>query len=58
MSWVRTRSSGKVDTRADNCGREYRQLAFAFSKTMLPVIDPAARKKAQFVQWLPSDELR
>jgi len=42
--------------RAANCGREYRQLAFAFSKTILPFIDPQARMKVQALQWmLPED---
>jgi hypothetical protein len=45
-------------SRADDCGREYRQLAFAFSKTILPFIDPEARTKAQSVQWLLPDELK
>lgn len=45
-------------SRAPDCAREYRQLALAFSKTILPFIDPQARAKVQSVQWLLPDELK
>ncbi len=44
--------------RADDCGREYHQLEFAFGKTILPFIDPEMRKKVQSTQWLLHDEMR
>jgi hypothetical protein len=45
-------------TRADDCGREYHQLAFAFIKTVLPFIDPDMRKKVQSTQWLLPTEMQ
>ena len=44
--------------RADDCDREYRQLAIAFSKTILPFIDPEMRKKVQATQWLLPAEMQ
>jgi Putative metallopeptidase len=44
--------------RADNCGREYRQLEHAFSKTILPFIDPGMMKKVRATQWLLPQELQ
>lgn len=44
--------------RADDCGREYHQLEFAFSKTILPFIDLDMMKKVQATQWLLPQELQ
>ena len=45
-------------TRADDCGREYHQLEFAFFKTILPFVDPDMRKKVQSTQWLLPTEMQ
>lgn len=44
--------------RADGCDREYRQLALAFGKTVLPFVDPEMRKKVQATQWLQPAEMQ
>jgi len=44
--------------RADGCDREYRQLALAFGKTILPFVDPEMRKKVQATQWLQPAEMQ
>jgi hypothetical protein len=45
-------------TRADDCEREYKQLEFAFIKTIWPFIDDGLRKKVQSIQWLQPTELQ
>ena len=38
--------------RADNCANEYRQVRYAFVKTVLPYIDQGMMKKVQEKDWL------
>ena len=44
--------------RAPDCGREFKQIQFAFVKTILPFIDQKQMKKVQETQWLTPQELR
>jgi len=45
-------------SRAPDCGREYRQLALAFSKTILPFIDKEAMAQVRSSRWLLPEELQ
>jgi hypothetical protein len=45
-------------TRAPNCAREYQQARVAFTKTILPFIDPAMMAKARATQWFQPDEMK
>ena len=44
--------------RAPGCAREYQQVKTAFTKTILPYIDPDLMKKAQATQWFQPTELK
>jgi hypothetical protein len=45
-------------SRAANCADEYQQVKQAFSKTILPFIDPDMMQKARATQWFRPDELK
>jgi hypothetical protein len=43
-------------SRAKGCAREYKQIALAFRKHILPHVDPELLKQVQAIEWLKPDD--